>query len=210
MANVKISGLPEASAGTVLNTDTIVGVFNGITKKCKLSSINLDVLSDGTNYKRISATKATKINEGTFSEDDLADGTSYKRVQAANADAINADTYKGNLMPYTGMMKSGTVSSTNSTTPQSTGISVNAGHCGKDALLMISGHVDAGDNTYTALFHLRFGYDGGYWQSTLLSAQSPGGGNNNIYQLSVISGILHINAAITVNFIWTMLGNKAL
>ena len=45
MANVKISGLPEASAGTVLNTDTIVGVFNGITKKCKLSSINLDLLS---------------------------------------------------------------------------------------------------------------------------------------------------------------------
>ena len=90
MANVKISGLPEASAGTVLNTDTIVGVFNGITKKCKLSSINLDVLSDGTNYKRISATKATKINGGTFSEDDLADGTSYKRVLAAEATALRA------------------------------------------------------------------------------------------------------------------------
>ncbi len=89
MANVKISGLPEASAGTVLNTDTIVGVFNGITKKCELSSINLDLLSDGTNYKRISATKATKINGGTFSEDDLADGTSYKRIQAAKADALN-------------------------------------------------------------------------------------------------------------------------
>jgi len=75
-----------------LNTDTIVGVFNGITKKCKLSSINLDLLSDGTNYKRISATKATKINGGTFSEDDLADGTSYKRVQAAKADALNSST----------------------------------------------------------------------------------------------------------------------
>ena len=90
MANVKISQLPEASAGTVLDTDTIVGVFNGITKKCKLSSINLDVLNDGTNYKRISATKATKINGGTFSEDDLADGTTYKRIQAAKANAINA------------------------------------------------------------------------------------------------------------------------
>ena len=66
MANVKISELPEASAGTVLSTDTIVGVFNGITKKCKLSSINLDVLSDGTTYKRIQAAKANAINGGTF------------------------------------------------------------------------------------------------------------------------------------------------
>ncbi len=62
MANVKISGLPEASAGTVLNTDTIVGVFNGITKKCKLSSINLDLLSDGTNYKRTTAAGAADAN----------------------------------------------------------------------------------------------------------------------------------------------------
>ena len=62
MANVKISGLPEASAGTVLSTDTIVGVFNGITKKCKLSSINLDLLSDGTNYKRTTAAGAADAN----------------------------------------------------------------------------------------------------------------------------------------------------
>ena len=62
MANVKISGLPEASAGTVLNTDTIVGVFNGITKKCKLSSINLDLLSDGTNYARILKDRAIVLN----------------------------------------------------------------------------------------------------------------------------------------------------
>ena len=142
--------------------------------------------------------------------DDVDDGTTYKRVKAAKADAINADTYKGNLMPYTGMMKSGMVSSTNSTTPQSTGISVNAGSYGKDALLMISGHAAAGDSTYTALFHLRFGYDGDYWQSTLLSAQSPGGGNYNVYQLSVISGILHINTATAINFRWTALGNYTL
>ena len=62
MANVKISGLPEASAGTVLNTDTIVGVFNGITKKCKLSSINLDLLSDGTTYARILKDRAIVLN----------------------------------------------------------------------------------------------------------------------------------------------------
>ena len=61
MANVKISGLPEASAGTVLSTDTIVGVFNGITKKCKLSSINLDLLTDGTTRKAVSATEKTTI-----------------------------------------------------------------------------------------------------------------------------------------------------
>jgi len=61
MANVKISQLPEASAGTVLSTDTIVGVFNGITKKCKLSSINLDLLTDGTTRKAVSATEKTTI-----------------------------------------------------------------------------------------------------------------------------------------------------
>ena len=61
MANVKISELPEASAGTVLSTDTIVGVFNGITKKCKLSSINLDLLTDGTTRKAVSATEKTTI-----------------------------------------------------------------------------------------------------------------------------------------------------
>jgi hypothetical protein len=178
--------------------------------KINAGTYSNDDIVDGTSYKRIQAAKADKINGGTYSEDDIADGTSYKRIQAAKADAINADTYKGNLMPYTGMMKSGIVSSTNSTTPQSTGISVNAGRYGKDALLMISGHSAAGDSTYTALFHLRFGYDGGYWQSTLLSAQSPGGGTGNYYQLSVVSGILHINTTTAMNFRWTVLGNYTL
>ena len=82
MANVKISGLPEASAGTVLNTDTIVGVFNGITKKCKLSSINLDVLSDGTNYARIQKIYADAINNGSYGQ--LYDGIAWDE---------NADTY---------------------------------------------------------------------------------------------------------------------
>ena len=82
MANVKISELPEASAGTVLSTDTIVGVFNGITKKCKLSSINLDVLSDGTNYARIQKIYADAINNGSYGQ--LYDGIAWDE---------NADTY---------------------------------------------------------------------------------------------------------------------
>lgn len=205
----------KINTGTYSEDDVADGTSYKRVQAAKADKINggtysQDDIADGTSYARVLKAKADKINGGTYSEDDIADGTSYARLQKAKADAINADTYKGNLMPYTGMMKSGIVSSTNSTTPQSTGISVNAGSYSKDALLMISGHTAAGDNTYTALFHLRFGYDGGYWQSTLLSAQSPGGGNSNIYQLSVTSGILHINTSSSVNFIWTMLGNRAL
>jgi len=150
------------------------------------------------------------FNRLTQTLDNVPEGTSYKRIQAAIADALNGGSYKGNLMPYTGMMKSGTVTSTNSTTPQSTGINVNAYEYAKDVLLMLSGHNATGDATYTALYHLRFGYDGNYWQATLLSAQSPGGGTDNKFALSVVSGVLHINTTSAINFRWTALGNYTL
>ena len=54
---------------------------------------SLDNIADGTNYKRIQAAKADKINGGTYSEDDIADGTTYKRIQAAKANAINGGTF---------------------------------------------------------------------------------------------------------------------
>lgn len=55
-------------------------------------ALSEDNIGDGVSYKRISATKADKINAGTYSNDDIVDGTSYKRVQAALADAINNQT----------------------------------------------------------------------------------------------------------------------
>lgn len=61
--------------------------------KINAGTYSNDDIVDGASYKRIQAAKADKINAGTFSEDDIADGTSYKRVQAAKADKINGGTY---------------------------------------------------------------------------------------------------------------------
>ena len=90
MANVKISQLPEASAGTVLNTDTIVGVFNGITKKCKLSSINLDLLTDGTNRKALSATEKTTI---TALDTEVSGATALSSWSPPRVAVLDPDRY---------------------------------------------------------------------------------------------------------------------
>ena len=87
MANVKISQLPEASAGTVLNTDTIVGVFNGITKKCILRRINLDLLTDGTTRKAISATEKGALAAGYVHLQQLADAEAATALWDYNAAA---------------------------------------------------------------------------------------------------------------------------
>lgn len=55
-------------------------------------ALSEDNIGDGVSYKRISATKADKINAGTYSNDDIVDGASYKRIQAEKANALNSST----------------------------------------------------------------------------------------------------------------------
>lgn len=123
------------------------------------------------------------------------------------ANFINAVAYRDNItlsMVGINNIKSGEVYGT---TPVSTGINVNAGQNGKTYLLIWSYQTGTGNNTASALYMIRCGYDGNNYTATKISGDQGGTSGYDVITFSVVSSVLHVAGAGVGNGIFGVLGN---
>lgn len=94
------------------------------------------------------------------SENTLTEVQSVSFVRGIDGIGNSVRISAANLASVLGVVKwKGSVTGVN--TPVNTGISVNAGNGGETLLALCSGHSGAGNLTTSAIYMLRFGYNGG-------------------------------------------------